>query len=422
MKIKVKKLPYEKAITLKPAQHKNPSRPSKVLKLLIQILSKSELKNVNFNYEFKDRDKIGNSPCLILMNHSSFLDLKIASKIFKKTNYNIVSTTDALVGKELLMRKIGCIPTQKFVHDITLIKDIKYAIEKLKTSVLMYPEAGYSLDGANTPIPEGLGKFIKLLKVPVVFVKTYGAFHYDPLYNCLQKRQVEVSADVSVLVSKEETTTLSIEELSSKVETAFTFDNFKWQKDNGVKITEPFRAKGLERVLYKCPNCKAEGKTVGEGIGFKCKNCGKTYTLTEYGTIEATDKNTEFSHIPAWYNWQREEVKKEIESRTYKVETNVKIMMLINYKSMYEIGEGTLIHNQNGFYLEGKGFPLKYQQGVLASYSLNSDYFWYEIGDVISIGDKSGLYYCFPEEKGIVTKLRLATEEFYKIAKENLKK
>ncbi len=422
MKIKVKKMPYEKVIALKPARRKNPSRPSKILKLLVRILSASELKNVNFKYEFKDREKLGNSPCLILMNHSSFLDLKIASKIFKKTNYNIVSTTDALVGKELLMRKIGCIPTQKFVHDITLIKDIKYAIEKLKTSVLMYPEAGYSLDGANTPIPEGIGKFIKLLKVPVVFVKTYGAFHYDPLYNCLQRRKVDVSADVSVLVSKEEALTLSIDELSSKVETAFTFDNFKWQKEKGVKITEPFRAKGLERVLYKCPNCKKESETIGEGIGFKCKNCDKTYILTEFGEMQATDGNTEFSHIPTWYNWQREEVRKEILSGTYKVETKVKIMMLVNYKAMYEIGEGTLIHNQNGFYLEGKDFPLKYQQGVLASYSLNSDYFWYEIGDVISVGDKSGLYYCFPEEKGIVTKLRLATEELYKIAKENLKK
>lgn len=422
MNIKVKKLPYEKVLELKPAPHKNPSRPSKILKLLVRILSITELKNVNFKYEFIGDKKICKSPCLILMNHSSFLDLKIASKIFKNVDYNVVSTTDALVGKELLMRKIGCIPTQKFVHDITLVKDIKYAIQKLKTSVLMYPEAGYSLDGANTPIPEGLGKLVKFLKVPVIFVKTYGAFHYDPLYNCLQKRKVNVSCEVSVLSTKEDALTLSTEELSNRIENAFTFDNFKWQKENGVKITEPFRAKGLERVLYKCPNCNAEGKTVGEGTTLKCCNCNKTYTLTELGEMQASDGITEFSHIPSWYNWQREEVRKEIENGTYKIETKVKIMMLVNYKSMYEIGEGTLIHNQNGFYLEGIGFPLKYNQGVLASYTLNSDYYWYEIGDVISIGNKSGLYYCFPEEKGIVTKLRLATEELYKIAKENLKK
>ncbi len=422
MKIKVKKLPYVEVATKKTAKRRKPSRPSKLLKLLIRIISRKELKNVNFTYNFPDKKLIKNTPCLILMNHSSFLDLKMVAQIFKNVDYNIVSTSDSLVGKEFLMRKIGCIPTQKFVHDITLIKDMKYALERLKTSVLMYPEAGYSLDGTNTAIPENFGKLIKMLNVPVIFIKSYGAFHYDPLYNCLQIRKVNVSCDVSVLITKEQANTLSIEELSKIVENAFTFDNFKWQYDNKIKITEPFRAKGLERALYKCPNCKEEGKTVGEGIGFKCKNCGKTYTLTEFGTMQASDNNTEFSHIPAWYNWQREEVKKEIENGTYQIESKVKIMMLVDSKCLYEIGNGYLTHNQDGFYLEGDGFPLKYSQGVLSSYTLNSDYFWYEIGDVISIGDKSCLYYCFPEKEGVVTKLRLATEELYKIAKKNLKK
>lgn len=422
MKIKVKKLPYEEVLALKPAGKKKPCRPSKILKLLIRLISKSELKNVNFTYDFDGEKFDIKTPCLILMNHSSFLDLKMVAEIFKHTDYNVVSTTDALVGKELLMRKIGCIPTQKFVHDVSLIKDMKFALEKLKTSVLMYPEAGYSLDGTNTPIPEGFGKLIKMLNVPVVFIKSYGAFHYDPLYNCLQKRKVNVSCKVSLLASKEQVKSLSVEELSKKIEDAFTFDNFEWQYKNGVKITESFRAKGLERALYKCPHCKAEGKTIGDGVTLTCKNCGKTYQLTELGRLQATDGETAFESVPDWYKWQREEVKKEIENGTYKTESKVKIMVLSNYKCLYEIGEGMLTHNKDGFYLEGIGFPLKYSQGVLASYTLNSDYFWYEIGDVISIGDKSLLYYCFPEKEGIVTKLRLATEELYKIAKINLKK
>ena len=45
----------------------------------------------------------------------------------------------------------------------------------------------------------------------------------------------------------------------------------------------------------------------------------------------------------------------------------------------------------------------------------NSDYFWYEIGDMVCIGNKDALYYCFPEKEGIVTKTRLAAEELYKL-------
>lgn len=53
---------------------------------------------------------------------------------------------------------------------------------------------------------------------------------------------------------------------------------------------------------------------------------------------------------------------------------------------------------------------------VRESYSLYSDYFWYEIGDVICIGNGDLLYYCFPEDKKVnVAKARLAAEELYKL-------
>ena len=43
----------------------------------------------------------------------------------------------------------------------------------------MYPEASYSFDGTATPLPDSLGKCVKLLNIPVVMIKTYGAFARD---------------------------------------------------------------------------------------------------------------------------------------------------------------------------------------------------------------------------------------------------
>ena len=34
-------------------------------------------------------------------------------------------------------------------------------------------------------------------------------------------------------------------------------------KRKGVEIKEPWRAEGLEKVLYKCPSCLAEGEMKG---------------------------------------------------------------------------------------------------------------------------------------------------------------
>ena len=69
--------------------------------------------------------------------------------------------------------------------------------------------------------------------------------------------------------------------------------------------------------------------------------------------------------------------------------------------------------------LTAAGKPqLDYRQKPLSSYSLYSDYYWYEIGDVICIGDHVNQYYCFPKNAGdVVAKTRLAAEELYKIKK-----
>ena len=69
------------------------------------------------------------------------------------------------------MRKVGCIPTQKFVTDIRLVKDLMYCVNKLKTSILMFPEASYSFDGTMTPLPDSLGKLVKMLKVSLKSVE-----------------------------------------------------------------------------------------------------------------------------------------------------------------------------------------------------------------------------------------------------------
>ncbi len=420
MKIKVKNMPYEQVMALPRPKHKPPKKPNILFRSLIRLLSIPDLIKVGFSYTETDMEKAGDSPCLILMNHSSFIDLQIASKLLYPKPYCIVCTSDGFVGKEWLMRSIGCIPTKKFVTDISLIGSMRDAIEK-GAHLLMYPEASYTFDGCNGSLPRRLGLMFKKLGVPVVTVITQGAFSHDPLYNCLQKRKVGVSAEIKCLFSADEVKSLSVDELDAGLDAAFTFDGFKWQQENRVCIDAPFRADGLNRILYKCPHCEAEGKTVGKGTTLTCTNCGKVYELDEYGAIAATDGDSVFTHIPDWYAYERECVRREIEKGSYSLDVEVDICMMVDYKAIYRVGEGRLIHNMNGFTLTGCDGKLSYSHPPLASYGLYSDYYWYELGDIICIGNSDCLYYCFPRGGDIVAKTRLAAEELYKITRANRK-
>ena len=419
MKTVTKKSTYEKVMGMQRTKHRKPLRPLFLIQILIRLLSFYDLLPTKFTYDKHGMEKIGKKePCLILMNHSSFIDLEIASHIFFPKRYGIVTTSDGFVGPlmRILMPLLGCIPTQKFVSDVSLIRDIQYMLKEKKTSVLMYPEASYSFDGTATPLPRKMGILLKKLGVPVVTVITQGAFARQPLYNGLKKRKVKVHADVTCLFTAEDLKAMSVAELDKKLDEAFCFDNFRWQQENKVVIDEPFRADGLNRILYKCPHCNAEGKTEGKGTKLICRNCGAEYELTELGYLQAD--NAIFTHVPDWYRWEREEVRKELEAGTYKLDVDVDIAMMVNYNAIYMVGQGHLTHTVDGFRLTGCDGKLEYTQGPLSCYSLYSDYYWYEIDDMICIGNHDALYYCFPQNCGdVVAKTRLAAEELYKMKK-----
>lgn len=417
MKIRTKHLPYEQVMALPRPKHMNPMRPSLFFRGLIRLLSAPTLMKTNFTVRRERMELVGNHPCFILMNHSSFTDLKLAYGIFFPRPLCIVSTTDSYVGKRWLMPLIGCIPTQKFVSDLTLIRDMKYALTKKKASVLMFPEAGYSLDGRKTVLPRNLGVLLKRFKVPVVTVTTWGAFARDPLYNCLQLRKVNVSADVKCILTPEEIEEKSIAELDAMIDEAFAFDQFAWQLDKRVRIPEAFRADGLHRILYHCPNCGVQSRMEGKGIHLTCQACGEVHEMDEFGQLRNVTGKTRFAHIPDWYDWQKEQVRQSILDGSYRLETDVSIGMMVDHKALYMVGDGHLSHGPEGFVLDGCDGKLHYDQSPLSSHSLNVDYHWYEIGDVISIGNKDALYYCFPRDGASVTRTRIAAELMYEMKK-----
>ncbi|MCR3907152.1 MAG: hypothetical protein NUK62_09030 [Tenericutes bacterium] len=363
-------------------------------------------------------------PYILLATHHAFIDFKVTTAAIFPRRANYIVAIDGFIGREWLLRNAGGICKRKFTNDLKLFKQIKYALEELKNIVAIYPEARYTLVGTTAMLPDSLAKMIKVLKQPVVMLNMHGNYLTQPQWN-LEMRKVPLAADMTQIIDKNEIQSLSVEEINRRIHDAFAYDEYQWQKDNHIQIDFKNRAKGLHQVLYQCPSCFVESQMDSDKDQLWCKACGKAYTMDVYGQMKANEGVTEFAHIPDWYEFERRQVRKQIDEKTYFFEDDVRIEALPNAKGYIPLGKGKMIHDLNGFRVDGDelGKPLCLIKEPLAMYSLHVEYDYLGNGDCVDISTLDNSYYIYPlNQKNVITKLHFATEELYKIEKEKITK
>ncbi len=356
-------------------------------------------------------------PYLLLCNHNAFMDFKVATKAIFPHRANYVVAIDGFWKREWLLRLIGCICKRKFTNDITLIRQLKYVVDRGSIAVI-YPEARYSLCGTSAILPESLGMLVKILKVPVVTLICHGHHVNSPFWNLPDHKVHGTQATMKCLFTAEQVASLDHTQIMKGLEQEFIYDDFKWQKENNIRITYPQRAKGLHKVLYKCPACKTEYKMSSEGTTLRCNCCGKEWEMTELGELVAKTGTTEFSHIPDWYEWERAEVRKEIEAGTYYWSGQAQVDALPNAKRYIDIGMATFTHDMTGFTLKGeyKGQAYEVKLPAASQYSIHIEYDYLgKKTDCVDLNTINDTLYTYPVGTDFsVTKMSLATEELYK--------
>lgn len=361
-------------------------------------------------------------PYLLLCTHAAFLDFKVATKAIFPHGATYVVAIDGFIGREKIMRDVGCIATRKFINDVQLVKNLVYSINVLKQNVIVYPEARYSICGTTAILPPSLGKLAKLLNVPVAVLNTHGHFINSSVWN-LKNKRVPVEAEFTQIVDKDEIKTLSYEQINERIEKAFYYDDFAWQKEKGILIKDKNRAKGLEKVLYKCPHCNAEHVIYSDGTKLICPNCKKEYEFCEDGSIKALNGETEFPHIPDWYEWERACVKEEILRGEYKTEDDVDVDSLPNSKGFINMGNGHFVHDKNGLKVtfNENGKDKVFTKNIEDNYSCHIEFEYNNKGDCVSFSEKEDTYYFFFKNlKNIIVKVHFAVEELYKLRTQKL--
>ena len=154
------------------------------------------------------------------------------------------------------------------------------------------------------------------------------------------------------------------------------------------------------------------------GTRLFCESCGKTWEMDELSELHALEGETEFSHIPDWYEWERENVRREVEAGTYAFACQARVDALPNARGGYmDLGMATLKHDMAGFTLDGtyKGESYHVHIPAASLYSVHIEYEYLgKFGDCVDLNTDRDTLYVYPRDcLFAVTKMALATEELY---------
>lgn len=336
-----------------------------------------------------------------------------------------VSTIEEYIDKDFIFRELGIIPKRKFTNDPKSAQLMLDVLKNRKKILIIYPEARYSFIGQPERIDNGLAKLAKNADVPIVFMNSHGHYLRDPQWGDHVIRKVDhLVSEMKCIISKKYVEQLSVEEIQQVINDNFKFDEEQYQLDNNIKITYKNRAKGIERILYKCPHCGKEFEMSSDGTTFGCDACGARYNLNEDGTISRINGESKFTKVSDWYKWEKECVRKEVKDGKFFFEDDIRfehlegtgvgfVPMGGNYHLTMSINDGIKVTNGN---------EVVYTRSPLQSYAIHIEYDYKGRGGCIDLATNTETYFAYPLNKvKALTKIHFAVEAIYDHLKSNLR-
>ncbi len=387
---------------------------NKPLKKLLVLVSSIYLKFNKFKVIKNKLPKdIYKKPCLILINHVNNLDLMIFLKMLNKFNYHIVTADEAFINRKNFLTKIGCYSVIRYEHSPIFVKRSYDIVNNLHRSIAIYPEAMFSSDGLGGDIAPQFSSFVKLLNIPVLYLRTYGVYSKTPLHNSINNKN-KISSKLSILLTKEEVNKMSKEEIQDKLSNEFI--NLNYYQDHidlGLEFNNNRHADHIERFLYKCPKCHNEFTIIGKGMSIKCSKCHNEYIINKDGTLTNTNNsNSLIKDIPTWVKYQKEELRKELKSNKYNIkDIHAYVYAYKNYKRLYKLPYEAVI-NVNKDYIKINMNNNEHLLDLRNAYDFCGKTTHYQFGPTLitRIGDVRYLF-VLKDDNGVAYKIKTAVQE-----------
>lgn len=346
-------------------------------------------------------------PFLVLGNHTCPIDfLFFTGSLYpRKITYVVAANMYYRDVYGWFIRKYNCIPKKQFTADYSCIKSIKRFLDS-GISVLLFPEGRVTVDGTTGYVAPAVGKLIKWLKYPVIAGITSGGYVSHPKWG--HSRLAKVSLEVKPVLSREEIEKLSAEEITEIVREKLAHNDNEAFVRYGRKITGTRLAEGLETILYKCPKCGAEFRNETKGSLLTCPACGNAVRYGRDGIIRPADGNSRaFGTIDEWMNFQREDLRKQVENPDFILSDRVRYVLNNPKENCFtEMGEGILSVSRDSIeYRDGKN--------DLSFRTENHRSLAFKMGENLEVADGDDIHRFIFLDGGYSTKYVLAVEALH---------
>lgn len=237
-------------------------------------------------------------PALVVAPHTSNKDHWLLGMALYPVRPTFVISEHFMANPKLrpILRLAHIITKKMFCPDVSTIMNVMRAKREGNT-VVLFPEGRLACNGRTGRVTDGTALLVKKLGVPVYAVTANGASATFPKWSKKPHRG-KIHITTEKLLSPEEITALSLDEIEARIQPAVTHDDMAVM--SGIPYKSKAPAEGLDGILYRCPTCKREFSMKTQGRRIFCTECGFSAELDETYRLHGAP----FATILGWYDWQ----------------------------------------------------------------------------------------------------------------------
>lgn len=274
---------------------------------------------VKFSYDYAP-DSIKNQPTVLLSSHASRLEFIYTVYGFGRKDVNIVCGYQNIIRKGIyhILIKLGVISKYLYQPDLSCVKNMLRVLKR-NGAIALFPEGIQSTSGSTHPINPATAQFIKRSNANIVVCTTQGAYLATNRYSSDRKKGY-IGVSYSLIFTPELLEQLNEEQIYKLLLQKISYNDFAFNKVARNKyVGKKPNAYGIDKILYKCPDCKQEYTLCVENDTVVCKDCGLRVTINEYYDLVGIKGKSIPTDIDEWYKWQRRCVAQQIKDDNFKM-------------------------------------------------------------------------------------------------------